>query len=172
VSALPPLRLMMRYTAWANSRLFGTLAGLPADTPALAGMVKTLNHALVVDLIWKAHLEGGQHGFRERHTEQQPDLPTLRAAQADSDRWYIACADGLDAAAHDEVLQFRFVDGGAGALSRGQMLQHIVNHKTYHRGYVAQMLYGMGGKPPVMDLPVFLRDAAADDAVFSDPQPT
>ena len=157
--ALDNLCMLTRYTAWANARLFDTLAGLPGDAPALAGMVKTLNHAYVVDLIWKAHLEGKQHGFRERNTETQPALQTLREAQAQSDHWYTACAEGLSAAAHDEIVHFRFVDGGAGAMSRGQMLLHVVNHKTYHRGYVAQMLYGMGDKPPVMDLPVFLRDA-------------
>lgn len=158
MTALANIRMLMHYTAWANTRLFDTLAGLPGDAPAQAGMVKTLNHAYVVDLIWKAHLEGKPHGFRERNTETQPALQALREAQAKSDRWYIACADGLSEAAHNEVVHFRFVDGGAGAMSRGQMLTHIVNHKTYHRGYVAQMLYGMGGKPPVMDLPVFLRD--------------
>ncbi len=39
------------------------------------------------------------------------------------------------------------------------MLLHIANHKTYHRGYVADMLYESGLRPPTMDLPVFLRDA-------------
>ncbi len=158
MTALDNLRMLMHYTAWANTRLFDTLAGLPGDAPALAGVVKTLNHAYVVDLIWKAHLEARPHGFRERNTEVQPALQVLHEAQAESDRWYIACADSLDEAAHDEVVHFNFVEGGAGAMTRGQMLQHISNHKTYHRGYVAQMLYDMGSKPPVMDLPVFLRD--------------
>jgi len=38
------------------------------------------------------------------------------------------------------------------------MLLHTVNHKTYHRGYVADLLYQAGSKPLVMDLAVFLRD--------------
>jgi uncharacterized damage-inducible protein DinB len=57
------------------------------------------------------------------------------------------------------VLHFSFVDGGKGALSRGDMLLHVSNHKAYHRGYVADMLYESGLKPPTTDLPVFLRDA-------------
>jgi uncharacterized damage-inducible protein DinB len=158
VTAIDKLRMLMRYTAWADARLFDTLAALPHDTPALAGMVKTLNHAYVVDLIWKAHLEGKPHGFRERNTETQPGLQQLREAQAGSDRWYIAYADGLSEAAHDATLSFRFVDGGAGAMTRGDMLLHVANHKTYHRGYVAQMLYDRGSRAPVMDLPVFFRD--------------
>jgi uncharacterized damage-inducible protein DinB len=35
----------------------------------------------------------------------------------------------------------------------------VINHKTYHRGFVADMLCQAGVRPPVMDLPVFLRDA-------------
>jgi len=163
VTAADNLRMLMRYTAWANTRLFDTLAGLPGDTAALPGMVKTLNHAYVVDLIWKAHLEGRPHGFRERNTEAQPAFQVLREAQNNSDRWYTAYADTLSEAAHNEVISFVFVDGGAGALSRGQMLMHITNHKTYHRGYVAQMLYAIGHRPPVMDLPVFLREVGAEN---------
>jgi hypothetical protein len=67
-------------------------------------------------------------------------------------------ADGLSEAAHDQVVHFRFVDGGAGAMTRGDMLLHVVNHKTYHRGYVADMFCQASSRPPAMDLPVFLRD--------------
>ena len=123
-------------------------------------MVNTLNHAYVVDLIWKAHLEGKPHGFNARNTDTQPALETLRKSQTEVDRWYIAYADESSQAAHDEVVHFRFVDGGAGAMTRGDMLLHVVNHKTYHRGYVADMFYQASSRPPTMDLPVFLRDVA------------
>jgi len=42
----------------------------------------------------------------------------------------------------------------------GEMLLHVVNHGTYHRGLVADMMYQAGVTPPTTDLPVFLRDAA------------
>jgi uncharacterized damage-inducible protein DinB len=57
-------------------------------------------------------------------------------------------------------VHFTFVDGGEGAMTRGDMLLHTVNHKTFHRGYVADMMYQVPARPPSMDLPVFLRDAA------------
>jgi uncharacterized damage-inducible protein DinB len=162
------IRMLTRYTAWANERMFAALAALPegqatARRPTGFGtMVNTLNHACVVDLIWQAHLEGRPHGFTARITETEPALADLRAAQAQLDAWYVAYADALTDAAHDEVVHFRFVDGGAGAMTRGDMLLHVVNHKTYHRGYVADLLYQAGSRPPVMDLPVFLRDAPPD----------
>lgn len=158
------LRLMMRYSAWANERLFAALAALPPDVitatrpTGTATMLSTLGHAHVVDLIWKAHLEGRPHGFTTRQPEATTTLEALRKDQVHADAWYVDYADRLGAAEHGEVVSFQFVGGGSGAMTRGDMLLHVANHKTYHRGYVAEMLYQRGLKPPTMDLPVFLRD--------------
>ncbi|MEK9951856.1 MAG: DinB family protein [Curvibacter sp.] len=163
-AALRQLRLLTRYTAWADTRLYEALAALPAGeltarhNQGRHSMVGTLAHIWVVDRIWQAHLQGRAHGYTTRQPAQEPALEQLRQDQAGLDGWYIACADDLDAAGLAREIDFRFVDGGAGRMSRGDMLLHIVNHKTYHRGYVADMLYQAGFKPPVMDLPVFLRD--------------
>lgn len=160
------LRTLVRYSAWANERLFDALAALPPGEATVkrptgfGNMVNTLNHSCVVDLIWRAHLLGKPHGFTSRITETQPSLEELRASQTGIDQWYIAYTDGLPDRALDEVVSFTFVDGGSGAMTRGDILLHVVNHKTYHRGYVADQLYQAGSRPPVMDLPVFLRDAA------------
>ncbi len=51
------------------------------------------------------------------------------------------------------------IGGGRGSMTRGDILLHVVNHTTYHRGHVADMLYSMHVTPPTTDLPVFLRDA-------------
>lgn len=164
MSALRNIRMLTRYTAWANTRIFEALTRLPegvatAQRGSGAGnMLTTLSHAYVVDLIWQAHLEGRPHGFSTRNTDTPLGLQALRQAQANVDDWYIRYADGLTDAAHDEVVHFQFVDGGAGAMTRGEMLLHVVNHKTYHRGYVAEMLYQASFRPPTLDLPVFLRD--------------
>jgi uncharacterized damage-inducible protein DinB len=162
------IRMLTRYNAWANERLFAALAQLP-DGEATAkrktgfgNMVATLNHAHVVDLIWQGHLLAQPHGFTSRTAEVEPGLQELRAAQVRIDQWYSSYADGVSDGQHDETVHFKFVDGGAGAMTRGDILLHVVNHKTYHRGYVADLLYQAGSRPPVMDLPVFLRDAAPD----------
>lgn len=163
MGALGNVRLLMRYSAWADERLFAALAALPegaaeAPRPGSGSMLRTLNHALVVDRIWQAHLEGRAHGFDSRNTSVHPPLRELGDAQRAIDGWYLDYARGLDAARHDEVVRFTFVGGGAGAMTRGEILLHVANHKTYHRGYVAEMIYASGSKPPVMDLPVYVRD--------------
>jgi uncharacterized damage-inducible protein DinB len=165
LSALRNVRMLTRYSAWADERMFDALARLPegeatAKRPALFGnMVHTLNHLLVIDQIWQAHLEGRSHGFKARNTETHPPLAELRTAQRAVNQWYVDYADRMTQASHDEVVRFEFVGGGAGEMTRGDILLHVVNHKTYHRGHVADMFYQVPARPPTTDLPVFLRDA-------------
>ncbi|MEJ8836308.1 DinB family protein [Ramlibacter sp. AN1133] len=165
MSAATQIRRLTRYSAWANARLFQAVSELPegvatAARPTLFGnMVHTLNHAYVVDQIWQAHLEGRPHGFTALNTKEPTPLAQLRQAQALMDQWYVAYADALPEDAHAEVVAFRFVDGGPGAMSRADILLHVVNHKTYHRGWVADLFFQAGARPPSMDLPVYLRQA-------------
>ena len=157
--------MLMRYTAWADARLFGALRIASQDIIDLprpgrpAGLLSTLAHIYVVDRIWRAHLEGRPHGFKTRNLDQLLPLAEVENAQKLEDHWYITFVDAQSEESLAQVIDFSFVDGGTGSLSRGDILLHVSNHKTYHRGYVADMLYESGLKPPTMDLPVFLRDA-------------
>ncbi|MBV8033297.1 MAG: damage-inducible protein DinB, partial [Betaproteobacteria bacterium] len=66
------LRTLARYKAWANERLYDTVARLPSEElvakrPIFAGnILRTLNHVHAMDLVWKAHLQGVPHGFKAR----------------------------------------------------------------------------------------------------------
>jgi uncharacterized damage-inducible protein DinB len=160
--SLDNLRMLTRYSAWANDLMFEALEKLPegaatAKRQTLFGnMVHTLNHNYVIDLIWQAHLEGRPHGFKARNTKEHPPLAELRRSQRAIDDWYVAYADALTEAKAAEKVRFPFIDGGEGEMTRGDMLLHIVNHKTYHRGFVADLMYQVPARPPATDLPVFL----------------
>lgn len=159
------LRLLTRYRAWADRLTFAALAELPAEEvekrrdTLFGSMAHTLNHNLVIDQIFRGHLTGQPHGHAKRNTPAHPPLPELAAAQAAMNDWYVAYADGVDEAAMAERIRFAFVDGGEGEMSRADMVLHVVNHASYHRGFVAEMMYQVPARPPATDLPVFLRDA-------------
>jgi uncharacterized damage-inducible protein DinB len=121
-------------------------------------MVHTLSHNYVIDRIFQAHLEGRDHGYAARNTEGHPPLAELRHAQRELDRWYIAAFDAMDEARLAEKIRFTFVGGGEGVMTRAEILQHLVNHTTYHRGFVAQMICDIPARPPTTDLTVYLRD--------------
>lgn len=76
------------------------------------------------------------------------------------DTWYVNYADSLSHDRLDEMVEFEFIGGGLGAMSREDILLHVVNHTTYHRGHIADMLYHLNVFPPTTDLPVFLRASA------------
>ena len=74
------------------------------------------------------------------------------------DNQYIDYIQRLSGSEFSEVVEFEFVDGGNGAMSRAEIILHVVNHGTYHRGYVANMMYQASVKPPAIDFPVYLRE--------------
>ena len=160
-------RTLTRYNAWANEMIFDAVAKLPpgaAEVPRpglFKNMLHMLNHNYVIDDIFLHHLEGRAHTYTARNTPDYPPLDALRAKQRALDAWYIAWSDAITPAQLEEVVTFTFVGGGEGALSRGDILLHVVNHTSYHRGFVAEMFYRVPGdhKPPTTDLPVYLRDA-------------
>ena len=158
-------RMLTRYNAWANKLIFESVARLPEGEaiktrPTLfRNMVHTLNHNYVIDLIWQAHLEGRDHGFTARNTADHPPLAELWSVQQGVDQWYVDWSDGLSDQALQQPVHFTFVGGGAGVMTREQILLHIINHTSYHRGFVADLFYQVPAKPPTTDLPVFIRDA-------------
>ena len=96
-----------------------------------------------------------------RNPKQCPPMDELAAAQREIDRWYVAYGDSISDRELDEVVEFDFIDGGRGAMSRRDILLHVVNHTTYHRGHATDILYQLKRSPPTTDLPVFLRAQAA-----------
>ena len=156
--------MLARYNEWANRVIFDSVGALPpgeAEKPRTSlfrNMVHTLNHNYVIDRIFQAHLEGRQHGYSARNTTEHPPLAELRRSQAEVDAWYVRWADGIAEPALDETVRFQFVGGGDGAMTRGQVLLHVVNHTSYHRGFVADLFYQVPAKPPITDLTVYLRD--------------
>jgi uncharacterized damage-inducible protein DinB len=74
------------------------------------------------------------------------------------DRWYIELVDRLSDRELAETIRFEFVGGGDGAMTRGEIVLHLVHHATYHRGFVGDMLNQAQVRPPATDLTVYLRD--------------
>lgn len=161
-------RMLTRYNAWADRMIFDAVAALPEGEAGkerkslFKNMIHTLNHNCVIDLIWRGHLEGREHGFTARNTPGHPPLDELWRQQQAIDDWYIAWSDALSDAALDEKVNFTLIGGNPGVMTRGEILLHIVNHTTYHRGFVADLFYQVPARPPTTDLPVFLREVPQD----------
>lgn len=160
------LQMLMRYCVWANERLFAALATVPgtelvADRDIVFGnILRTLNHVHAMDFVWKSHLLGVPHGLTTRNPDYCPPFAELRDAQAQMDRWYVDYVTALAPAALEERVDFSFIDGDRGDMTRAEILFHVANHRTYHRGHVAALMYQVPVFPPTTDLPVYVREIA------------
>ena len=164
------VQILTRYKAWADDLFLSVVSTVPeseltAPRPIVFGsLIRTLNHAYAMDHVWKCHLLGQPHGLTTRNPAHCPPLDELAACQRGIDRWYVEYAAASSHAALDEAVEFEFIGGGRGCMSRRDILLHVVNHTTYHRGQAAGILYHLDIFPPATDLPVFLREDRPGDA--------
>lgn len=163
------VQILTQYKAWADDLFLSTVAVVPvteltAPRPIFFGsLIRTLNHSYSMDFVWKSHLLGRPHGLTTRNPEHCPEFMELAGAQREIDSWYVEYANSISKKELDEHVAFEFIGGGSGSMRRRDILLHVVNHTTYHRGHAADILYHLDIFPPTTDLPVFLKYRQARD---------
>ncbi|MCF4164744.1 DinB family protein [Zavarzinia compransoris] len=160
---------MAAYNRWANRRLYAAVADLAPDEftrdlGAFFGSVRgTLNHLIVADSIWMERFTG------ERFIEVKgldfipfEALDDLASARADMDAWIIDFVAGLDDAALEREFTYSTMTAGRFTNRQADMLQHLFNHQTHHRGQTHGLLSLLKRDPPPLDLLYYIREMAQD----------
>ena len=94
-----------------------------------------------------------------RRTINFPTSQSLRTAWREVEGKMRAFVDGIDDAGRQSRLRFKMLSGQPASGILWQMLQHVVNHATYHRGQVTTMLRQLGAQPgKSMDLIAYYRE--------------
>jgi uncharacterized damage-inducible protein DinB len=157
------IKTLTAYKAWADELFFAAIATVPEDElsaprPIYFGsLIRTLHHSYAMDKVWQAHLLGMPHAYTTRNPAEHPAFHELRSLQKNIDAWYADYAQSLSDEDLAREVHFTFIGGGPGMMTCNDILLHVVNHTTYHRGHVADMLYTLSIFPPTTDLPVFLQ---------------
>lgn len=149
---------LFKYKAWANTELHTALSSFDAQRypNEFDGMLRTLDHANVVDRIFQGHLTGTAATFTATQSSHTPDLASLREQVSSTDAWYLQFVAGASPAQLAERLRFTFTDGDSGTMSREEMLLHVITHAGYHRGSIGQMLEDLGVDSPPDSLTKYL----------------
>src|SRR5271156_1695392 len=119
------IRRLTRYRAWADRLTYDAVAALPPgeatkERPTLfKTIIGTLNHNLVIDLIWQAHLEGRPHSFAARNVVLHAQLDGLWKAQQAMNAWTVAWSERQSDATLDEKVRFSFISGQEATMTRG-----------------------------------------------------
>lgn len=160
------LRSLVDYHYWATYRLLDAVEPLDADQftrdmkNSFPSVRDTLSHLHSAEWIWLSRLRGrSPTAFLPHDRFAQP--ADARGAWHEMEADMRDYVDSVDEAALAAVLQYRLMDGRPGATPVGRILQHVVNHGTYHRGQVTTMLRQLGAAPGrSQDLIAFYRELA------------
>lgn len=169
MAALQPHLLMMAtYNRWANRRLYAAAAALDDDRYRQAVGVYfrsvhgTLNHLLVADRIWMHRLQGSGEQPRALDVILFEDLASLTAARALEDERIVSFVASLAETALDAVCEYRTLNGTPQRQPLREILAHLFNHQTHHRGQAHAALTCLGvTEPPSLDLLIMQREVAA-----------
>ncbi|WP_299831019.1 DinB family protein [uncultured Roseobacter sp.] len=155
---------MTTYMAWADDVMLKNAEQLPeSDLSAprdtlFKSITGTFDHTLVVAEMFQAHLEGRTHPHIARHRSEALAFPEVARRLREMNEYYVSLAQTWTEKELAETIKFEFVGGGRGAMTREDILLHLVNHATYHRGFVSTLLFPFRIKFAANDLTVFLRD--------------
>jgi len=144
------LQSLFDHKAWADDELLTRLRSLDASTHEQERhtAIRIANHVHVVDCLFQAQLQRAALPFAGTNTPDTPALEALHEAMRATDGWYQQQLRVLDDEALGERINFHFVDGDAGCMTRAEMLLHVATHGSYHRGAVGRILAQCGVTPP------------------------
>jgi uncharacterized damage-inducible protein DinB len=155
------LRLQLDYSAWASQRLLDAAAKLSPEEltrdfkTADKTVLDTLAHVFAADRIWLARvLAEPQATFID---PEDRDLTLLQTEwPALQQRWKLWLRDLSDEDVL-RVISYQDTKGRSYSQSAWQILLHMVNHGTHHRGQVSGFLRAMGQTPPPLDMIAYYR---------------
>ncbi len=147
------LRTLLDYHYWARDRMFEALAPLTAEqaTRSLGGSFTSIHdtvaHLYAADAVWYARWQGESPAALLTGAAFA-DLAAVRRAWVEHEPKMRAFVEELGEAGITRVIPFKMLTGQPASSPFWQMLQHIVNHGSYHRGQVTNMLRQLGAQPP------------------------
>ncbi|MEY4764326.1 MAG: hypothetical protein RI907_999 [Pseudomonadota bacterium] len=177
MTRLEHIHMLAHYNQWMNEKLFAAADQLGEeavrrDAGAFFGSIwGTLNHLAVGDTLWLQRV--ARHDANLTCLAPVLGLPTptaLNQAVADDlaglqsrrallDAAFLGLAEQLNDALLDSTLAYRTTQGKAFAKRLHDVLLHVFNHQTHHRGQATTLFTQAGLDVGATDLILLLPDA-------------
>ncbi|TXI71249.1 MAG: hypothetical protein E6Q41_00480 [Cyclobacteriaceae bacterium] len=151
---------LTRYQQWANQKTAEPLQSLPADVAdkELGGSFPTIRltllHMLQADYRW-LHRLNGVLIVEIPATWQNETLPALINLWLDVQDQLLKRTGEL-APQGNPMIKFTTAKGDTYQLPLEEVITHVVNHSTYHRGQLVNMMRMVGAKAESTDYFLFV----------------
>jgi uncharacterized damage-inducible protein DinB len=156
-------QLLYNYNSWANHRTLDSCAELSLEqfTRDLGSSFRSVRDTL-------AHIYGAEWIWLERwhgripsalpSADDFPDFNSVRSRWAQHEANLDSFVVSLTTSELERVIKYKNTQGTPFEGPLWPMLQHVVNHSSYHRGQIATLLRQLGAKPVSTDLILFHRE--------------
>jgi uncharacterized damage-inducible protein DinB len=158
------LETLVDYHYWARDRLLEAVERLTPEQltrplgSSFSSVRDTVAHLYGADWVWCARWRGTSPSAMP-DPAGFPDLAAIRAAWTAQEGQVRATLAEMRERGIETLIEYRRVpEEGLQAQPFWQMVQHLVNHGSFHRGQVVTLLRQLGAEPPKsVDLMAFYR---------------
>jgi uncharacterized damage-inducible protein DinB len=151
------------YNTWANERIFEVVSQLTSEQyvqdlkSSHRGIHGTLVHIIGAQKIWLSRWLGNPDKTLIK-ADTISSLAELKTIWEEVNEATMKFLDTLSDEKLQETLAVQTITSGAFVNTYQEMLTHLVNHSSYHRGQIITMLRQLGVKPVSTDMIVFYRE--------------
>jgi uncharacterized damage-inducible protein DinB len=154
------IRALYEHLRWADDRALGAAGKLPPEQFArnlgssFGSVRDTLVHAVSAEWIWLSRWTGTSPAAMWK-PEEFPDCDALRRRWEEVQRDLAAFVARQTPESLEAVCRYKNLKGQDMVYPLWQLMLHMPNHATYHRGQVTTLLRQLGAQPVATDFVVW-----------------
>lgn len=155
---LAHFKVMLAYERHATVAVERSLLSVPAAGRAEPGYLKAaaiFGHIQQATYLWLVRLGELEARPFEMFPAWSPEQSAADAAESHAAMERLLA--GLDGQGLERAVAYTSLDGTAYRSTVGEILTHVFNHATYHRGQIALLVAGAGGERATTDFIAFSR---------------
>ncbi|KMY52993.1 hypothetical protein AC623_02460 [Bacillus sp. FJAT-27231] len=151
---------MFQYHVWASKKLFDYLQSEEVKPlffrevqSVFPSISEVAAHMLTVDHLWFERIKG---------VENEGGVPVQFTSVGEAAEKMLQLHEDISTflaqANTNQLIEYQTSEGEPYTNTIGEVIMHIVNHGTYHRGNITAILRQLGGKGVSTDYIYFLRE--------------
>jgi uncharacterized damage-inducible protein DinB len=154
------IQVLYDYNRWANAQVLEAVSRLTAEQltkdlgNSFPSVRDTLTHIMSAEWIWLRRWKGTSPKAMLNPADY-PNLDALRTKWAEIEREQMEFVRGVTDESLRTVITYVNTKGETWRYPLWQMMQHLVNHSSYHRGQITTLLRQLGAEPTHTDFLLF-----------------
>ncbi len=164
------IQLLFEYDRWANNKVLQAASSLSEEQfirdlrGSFCSVRDTLVHIIGGEWLWLSYWRAPSHGpevivelraQRDTHIHPNlfPDIASVQLKWTEVEREQVSFVSCVT----DKDLKTKLPARGI-LIELVHLMQHMVNHSTYHRGQISLMMRQLNAEPVATDFHVFLAE--------------